>query len=145
VNRWRAAWLLLLALVPACRIEDHTPAGSRRDEAIVREVVVEFFQARGSRDWPGLRELFESGATLEGTLSPEQYVAQLGAQPGGGPPGERILRADYRQMADLASAWLLVRPEGGTPMAYYFLLHRTGRTWRIRHIASTAIPLGAEP
>jgi hypothetical protein len=145
VNRRLAALVLLLGLAPGCRIEDHTPAGSRRDEAIVREVVVEFFQARAARDWPGLRELCEPAATLEGNLTPEQYVAQLGALPGGGPPGERTLRADYRQVGDLASAWLVVRPEGGAPMGYYLLLHRSGRTWRIRHLASTTMPSGAEP
>ena len=143
----RRCLLLLvgLGLGGACRIEDHTPAGSRGDEALVRDAVVGFFQARAARDWPRLASLLEGSSSPNG-LSPEQYVARLQRLPGGGPNPERIIRADYRQVADLASAWVVVSSQGlRGPRAYIIVLHRAGSAWRIRSIATTAIPGESDP
>jgi hypothetical protein len=53
-----------LLVLPACHFEDHTPAGSRRDEAQIREVVVEFYRGLAAMDWGHVRNFFAPGATV---------------------------------------------------------------------------------
>jgi hypothetical protein len=144
---YRRLVLLLAALGVSlsCRIEDHTPAGSRRDDAMVRDLVAGFFQARGARDWTRILSLCSPAAELEAGLTPKQYVVQLQGLPGGGPPVERVLRTDVRQAGDLASAWVTARPDSGRVEAYYLLLRRTGGFWRIRYLASTVVPGEGDP
>src|SRR6185295_11774689 len=45
-------------LVAGCRLEDHTPAGSRRDEAQIRGVIAEYYRSFSERDWVGSRRFF---------------------------------------------------------------------------------------
>ena len=66
---------LLLAAVclssaVGCRIEDHTPQGSRLDEGAVTAIVTEYARALSARDWPGVRSLFWRDGAYSGPMVP---------------------------------------------------------------------------
>lgn len=146
-----------LGLLAACHLEDHTPTGSRRDEAQIREVIVEYYHRFSARDWAECRKLF----------APEAMVSYLAA---GGPdstravvvpadslflawtrlaqdslfpdPQAQILRADLRQVDGVAAVWVTVRqtvpslPEGREPPRHiedqeHWVLQRTSQGWRV--------------
>ena len=44
--------LWLVAALMGCRIEDHTPTGSRRDEDAVQALVARYARRLSERDWP---------------------------------------------------------------------------------------------
>src|SRR5688572_19173931 len=73
-------WTLLLALgvLPGCRLEDHTPRGSRQDQVEIQRLILTYHRSR------------------------------LRADPAGDPsPGDlRVVRMDLRQEGDLATAWV---------------------------------------
>ena len=106
-------WTLLLALaaLPACRIEDHTPRGSRQDQVEIQRIILTYHRGR------------------------------LRADPSGDPsPGElRVVRMDLRQEGDLATAWVTTRPvdadENRPDVLEHFVLRRGEGTWRIVNVA----------
>jgi hypothetical protein len=147
--------LLGLCAVLACRIEDHTPGGTRRDEALVRDAVTAFFRSLNARDWRGMRALFSDRASVdvvtgtgEATLSPDSFAALLArSRDRGDIPSARMLRTDFRQIGDLAGAWVVYRngETGAQLMVDHFLFRRGYSGWRIIHLSSSALPQGVEP
>ena len=146
-----------LFLLSACHFEDHTPAGSRRDEAQIREVVIEFYRGLAAQDWGHVRNFFAPDgrvsflAVTDGDslphvqLLPADSVLLTWARHGGertGEPGEaRVIRADLRQADGVAAVWVTVRlrlpfqrrpgEASDTEGVEHMVLHRTGEGWRI--------------
>jgi hypothetical protein len=154
-----------LGAVPAagCRIEDHTPTGSRRDEDAVIELIAQYARSLSDRDWSRARALFWRGASYSGPLVPrsvgqpvpiDSALAQMARTVDGvGPDGfdVRILRTDFRQDGDIAAAWVTTRRL--TPLAgaahpaerdwvEHLVLRRIGRSWRIAGILGSSTPRG---
>lgn len=146
-----------LVLLPACHFEDHTPTGTRRDEAQIREVVVEFYRGLAAMDWGHVSDFFApDGQVSYLVIAAGDSVARAAVVPadsvllswarnvGDGPVqrGEaRIIRADLRQVDGVAAVWVTVRltlpfprqPEPGDDAegVEHLVLHRTGQGWRI--------------
>jgi hypothetical protein len=153
----RALALGGLLLLSACHFEDRTPAGSRRDEAQIREVVIEFYRGLAAMDWGHVRNFFTPDgrvsflAIAEGDSLPQAHVLPADsvlltwARHGGDRPagsGEaRVIRADLRQADGVAAVWVTVRlrlPFERGPLTAsdsegveHLVLHRTGEGWRI--------------
>ena len=159
---------LLLAAVclssaVGCRIEDHTPQGSRLDEDAVADIVADYARALSARDWPGVRSLFWRGGAYSGPMLPRSVghtvpidtaLQRFAYALDGADPGAfdvRVLRNDFRQDGDLASVWLTVRrrtPLGDAGPAErdwieHLVLRRIGGNWRILSVAGSAVPRGS--
>jgi len=144
-----------LVLLAGCRLEDHTPAGSRRDEAQIRGVITEYYRSFSDRDWVGSRRFYLSrgmisfgGGTgdtshVEAEVVPAdsafQWLARMqesGALP---PPQAQVIRTDLRQADGFAAVWVTVRqdvPRNGAPSApgedlEHWVLRRTPDGWRV--------------
>ena len=144
-------------LLSACHFEDHTPAGSRRDEAQIREVVNEFYRGLAAMDWGHVRNFFapegrvsflavtDGDSLPRAQLLPADSVLLTWARQGGGRTGEkgeaRVIRADLRQADGVAAVWVTVRwrlpfhrrPGEASDIegVEHLVLHRTGEGWRI--------------
>jgi hypothetical protein len=148
---------LLVAL--ACRIEDHTPSGSRRDEETVQALVSRYARTLSERDWSGARELYWPDATYSGPGVPSGEGAHqavpialalgmIARRVEGLDDGRfdvRILRSDYRQEGDLAAVWLTTRrllPAAGSVVdgewIEHLVLRRINGEWRILSVAATS-------
>jgi hypothetical protein len=146
-----------LFFLSACHFEDHTPAGSRRDEAQIREVVVEFYRGLAAMDWGHVRTFFAPDGRVsflglrDGDSVPRAQVLPADsallswARQGGERTGEkgeaRIIRADLRQADGVAAVWVTVRlrlpfqrrvgEARDSEGIEHLVLHRTGDGWRI--------------
>jgi hypothetical protein len=152
--------LVCLGLVVAasCRIEDHTPTGSRHDEEAVQSIVTRYARTLSERDWVGARKLFWADATYSGPMLPmdtdthqavpiDLALSVLGRRLEGLDAGRfdiRILRADYRQEGELAAVWLVTRrvlPVAGSvtdrEWIEHLVLRRLDGEWRILSLAAT--------
>jgi hypothetical protein len=153
----RALALAGCLLLAACHVEDHTPAGSRRDEAQIREVLIEFYRGLAALDWAHVRHFFTADgrvsylALTPGDSVPETrtltadsavlHWARLAGPPAGRQGEARIIRADLRQADGVAAVWVTVRlslpfsrredDAPGGESAEHLVLHRTGDGWRI--------------
>jgi hypothetical protein len=151
--RFRPAALgaALLALA-ACRVEDHTPAGSRRDDDAIQRLLVLYTRGISIRDWPGVRGLFWRDGSYEIVTPEGNRILPIDSaraavlprwDPVAGPPSDvRILRADTRQEGDLAATWLVTRQRisqrGGeveSDRVEHLVLRRVGGDWRIVNVA----------
>lgn len=152
-----------LASAAGCRIEDHTPRGTRLDEDAVQELVAEYARSLSARDWSGVRSLFWRDGSYSGPLVPrsvghtvpiDSALQRFATTLDGAAPGTfdvRVLRTDFRQDGDLASVWLVVRRR--TPLAAagpterdwveHLVLRRIGGNWRILTVAGSAVPRGS--
>ncbi|HEU5170385.1 MAG TPA: hypothetical protein VFU46_07600 [Gemmatimonadales bacterium] len=147
IRSTRAALSICLVLA-ACAIEDHTPAGSRRDDEAIQRLLADYGRGLASGDWGALRGLCWSEATYHVATPTGNLVlpidsarTRLLALIWGGPAPElRILRLDTRQEGDLAAAWLIAtrRPRGApagdpreTEWTEHLVLRRIGGEWRI--------------
>jgi hypothetical protein len=143
-----------LVVLAACHFEDHTPAGSRRDEAQIREVIIEYYRSYSARDWASSRKYFADGAMVSypaDSMGQHVKVATVPAdslflswaratQDGSFPPPQaQILRADLRQVEGTAAVWVTIRqtvaPAVGDPARQiedqeHWVLQRTGDGWR---------------
>ncbi len=155
MSRPRFAALCCCLLVTfGCRIEDHTPTGSRRDDEAIQRLLTNYARDLSARDWDCVRDLFWHEATYElatrsaniimpidsarRTLLPRTFAADTTGFE------VRILRADTRQEGDLAAAWVITRrriPHGGfvaeDDRTEHLVLRRIGAEWRILNIALT--------
>ena len=153
---------LLAAL--GCRIEDHSPTGSRHDEEAVQALVTRYARSLSARDWSAGRALFWTDASYSGPMLPASAAGHqaapidlaLGvmARRLEGVDMERfdvrVLRSDYRQDGDLAAVWLTTRrllPVAGSVIdgewIEHLVLRRIDGEWRILSVAATASPRGA--
>jgi hypothetical protein len=155
-----------VGLLPAvgCRIEDHTPAGSRRDEDLVLALIAEYASSLSERDWNGVRALFWRGGSYSGPLVPrsvgqavpiDSALAHMARRVDGSGPESfdvRVLRTDFRQDGDVAAAWVTTRrrtPVAGDGVSVerdwveHLVLRRLGGNWRILSVAGTTSPRGS--
>ena len=150
----RRGLILLLGLFQlSCRLEDHTPAGSRRDEAQIRGVITEYYRSFSGEDWVGSRRFFvdrglvsyggsDSTGTGAGVVPADsvfQWLGQLQEQGALPSPQSQVIRTDLRQADGYATAWVTVRqnvPRKGKPSALgedleHWVLQRTADGWRV--------------
>jgi poly(3-hydroxybutyrate) depolymerase len=153
-----AALLLLGAILSsACHIEDHTPAGSRRDESFIRAVVAGHYRCLAERRWAACRTAFWPGATFSATgggdtlttvpraIPVDSMIAALARTLSSTVPGDwdlRLLRSEVHQDGDLATVWADVRQHSGdgdratdTDFTELLVLRRLGGAWRIASIS----------
>lgn len=156
--RLRSVAIVAVVLAAACRIEDRTPTGSRRDEDAIRSVLATYYKSLSARDWSGSRALFADSATIllrhtppdsawrefRGADAYHRYLARTYAGDRNSVIAVRMFRLDTRQQGDLATAWVITRrrplagegrEEVGT--ADNLLLRRQDGVWRIMTFAST--------
>jgi hypothetical protein len=155
-----------VGLLPAlgCRIEDRTPAGSRRDEDLVLGLIAQYARSLSERDWNGVRTLFWRGGSYSGPLVPrsvgqavpiDSALAHMARRVDGAGAGSfdvRVLRTDFRQDGDVAAAWVATRRR--TPLAgdggsverdwvEHLVLRRIGGNWWILTVAGATAPRGS--
>jgi hypothetical protein len=156
-----AARCLGLLLAAGCRIEDHTPTGTRQDEDAIQSLVAEYARNLSERNWSQVRSLFWRDGSYSGPMVPRSITqavpidSALGAiarrVEGSGPTSfdVRVLRTDFRQDADLAGVWLATRrrmPLSGVAegserdWVEHLVLRRVGGQWRILSVAGAASP-----
>jgi len=158
--------LLVAACVGAatgCRIEDHTPAGTRRDEVAVQDVLARYTRGLDRRDWDQVRSLFWRNGTYSGPLIPRSAGNPVSIDSAlgifaftldGHEPSTfqvRSMRTDLRQEGDVAAAWVTLRRR--TPLAgagvverdwvEHIVLRRIGTSWRILSVAGSSVPRGS--
>ncbi len=157
------ALLAVLLAAPACRIEDRTPAGTRRDEDAVQALVAAYARTLSDRDWVGTRRLFWRDGSYSGPLIPrsvgqtlpiDSALAVIARAVDGGDPASfdvRVMRTDFRQDGDLAAVWVTLRRRmalsggvGPSDRDYveHLVLRRIGNQWRILSVAGSALPRG---
>jgi hypothetical protein len=149
--------LALLTLAAACRIEDRTPAGSRRDDAAIQAVLAEYHRDLAARDWRRAADLAWRGATYAGlsaapaggainrVLPLDSALAEVAHHANALDPDSydvRIVRTDVHQEGDLAAAWVTTRRRarhGGQvadeEWVEHFVLRRIAGGWRILTVA----------
>lgn len=158
MSRLRSLALVVTVVLAGCRIEDRTPAGTRRDDDAIRSVLATYYQSLGQRDWSRSRALFWDSATVELRHAPpdtswrnfrtpdayHQYLARTYAGDRSGAIAVRMFRLDIRQQGDLADAWVVTRRrplagEGRDEVGTVdnLLLRRRDGAWRIVSYAST--------
>ena len=146
-----------LVLLAGCRLEDHTPAGSRLDEAQIREVLFEFYRGLATADWGTVRNFFApagevsyqvmgEGDSLIGpvVVSADSALLTWARQASGFDEGDRearIVRADLRQADGVAAVWVTLQLNlpfqpvegrgGNSEEIQHVVLHRTAQGWRI--------------
>jgi hypothetical protein len=158
-----AALCLGATAVPACRIEDHTPAGPRRDEDALQEIVARNAPRRTHPDWDRVRALFWRNGTYSGPMIPRSAGNALPidsalhviARTVDGPEAAtfyvRVLRTDLRQEGDLTAVWVTLRrsmPLAGVgpverDWVEHLVLRRIGSNWRILSVAGSSVARGS--
>jgi hypothetical protein len=157
------ALLACLLAVSACRVEDRTPTGTRRDEDAVQALVAAYARTLSERDWGATRRLFWRDGSYSGPLIPrsvgaalpiDSALAVIGRTVDGGDPAAfdvRVLRSDFRQDGDIAGVWVTLRrrmalPGGMGPsdrdFVEHLVLRRIGGEWRILSVAGSALARG---
>jgi hypothetical protein len=160
----RTAFWLGLVMALACRIEDRTPTGTRRDEEAVQALVSRYARALSERDWASARALFWPDATYSGPLLPRDGASHqavpidlaigIMARRVEGLDTRRfdvrVIRLDYRQEGDLAGVWLTTRrvlPVAGSVTERDWIEHlvfrRINDEWRILSLAAVPIRRGS--
>lgn len=140
-----------------CRIEDHTPTGTRRDEDTIQRLLSQYVRSLSQRDWGRVRSLFWQDGTYAGPVGPgaptnyhqavsidaailtlERWLRGVERQNF----DVRILRTDLRQEGDLAAAWVVthrVTPSGPgqieTDWLEHIVFRRIDGDWRILSVA----------
>lgn len=158
MSRTRITLLLVgLLLASACRIEDRTPTGTRRDEDAIRAVLATYYRSIADGNGAAAREVFWDSATVQ--LQPagatdswdsfrgvEPFLGVLAleyAGPGVEVSGARMTRVDLRQQGDVAAAWVAARLEARDAEGEderermdHVVLRRIGGQWRIVNLVS---------
>ena len=154
----RLGALLLLALATACRIEDRTPTGSRRDDQSIRAVVATYYRSVSTRDWPASRSVFADSAQVLVRAAGDTGWARFGnseayhlelvrrARDLSAEAGEVLVaRIDVRQEGELAAVWVMARHHVSDPgraesrSADHFVLRRADGAWRVVGFYSTPV------
>jgi hypothetical protein len=158
-----AALLLLGAsLTAGCHVEDHTPAGTRRDESFIRAVVSGHYRCLAERKWPTCRTAFWPGATFSAPgsgdtatsvprlIPADSMIAALAHSLPEMAKTEwelRLLRSEVHQDGDLATVWADVRQHSrdgdqtaDTDFTELIVLRRLGGAWRIASISLAGVP-----
>jgi SnoaL-like domain len=146
-----------------CRIEDHTPTGSRQDEIALESLLRRYSRDLADRNWADVRALFWGEGSYSGPLVPRSVGRAVSIDSAlrtiaftvDGARSQsydvRVLRTDLRQDGDLASAWITVRRRmplaNGSGWAErdwleHLVFRRIGGRWRIISVAGSAAPRG---
>lgn len=145
----RLAAALLVALLSACHIEDHTPAGSRQDESAIRDVISGYITDVNQHNWSAARARFAPMASVDyahNAVSLDQFFADMHRQSDTTVVRRQLLRLDLRQVGDLAAGWGAYRLGTGDVIAMsHFVLRKTGDGWRIAHLSVARLPAGIDP
>jgi hypothetical protein len=162
------ALLLILILMGtvACRIEDHTPTGSRRDEDAVQALIAGYARTLSTRDWQAARALFWADASYAGPMIPvpgdghqavpiDLAINSIARRVEGLDSQRfdvRILRADIRQDGDIAAVWMTTRrriPAAGRVIegdwVEHLVLRRIDGEWRILSVTARSARRAARP
>jgi ketosteroid isomerase-like protein len=155
--RCTSAVLLLILMLGACRIEDRTPTGSRRDEEAVQALITGYARTFSNRDWKAVRALFWADASYAGPMIPvpgdahqavpiDLAINTIARRVDGLDPQRfdvRIVRADIRQDGDLAAVWMTTRrriPAAGRVVegdwVEHLVLRRIDGEWRILSVTA---------
>ena len=155
--RQAALALVLAGSLAGCRIEDHTPSGTRRDEDAVRAVVATYYRSVSQKMWASGRSVFWDSATVSTrpmtadtnwltfrtSLDYFTYLARSYRTLSPGSLGPRLVRTDFRQSGDVAAIWATVRmtpPAAGVSgeiqRVDHFVLRRIQGAWRIVDLVS---------
>lgn len=159
----RALLVGALCLAAGCRIEDRTPAGTRRDEVAVQDVLARYTRGLDRRDWDQVQSLFWRNGTYSGPLIPRSAGNPVPIDSALGIFARtldiheastfqvRSLRTDIRQEGDVAAAWVTFRRR--TPLAgagvverdwvEHLVLRRIGSGWRILSVSGSSVPRGS--
>ncbi len=107
-----ASLLILVALLPACTIEDRAPTGSRKDQAEIQRLIYAYHRS----------------ASVDPSGDPS-------------PGAMRVTRIDLRQEGDLAAAWVTARLAGSDDgeVLEHFVLRRSGTEWRVVNVGVAAV------
>jgi hypothetical protein len=117
----RALLIGALCFAAGCRIEDHTPAGTRRDEVAVQDVLARYTRGLDRRDWDQVRSLFWRNGTYSGPLIPRSAGNPIPIDSALGIFARTLdrheastfqvhsLRTDIKQKKDVAAAWVTFR------------------------------------
>jgi hypothetical protein len=151
-----------LGAAAGCRIEDRTPAGTRRDEVAVQNILARYTRGLDRRDWDQIRSLFWRNGTYSGPLIPRSAgnpvsidsALRVFARTLDGQPSTfqvRSLRTDLRQEGDVAAAWVTFRrrtPVAGAGLVErdwmeHVVLRRIGSSWRILSVAGSSAARGS--
>ena len=141
-----AVLALLLASLPACRLETRPPPESTRELEAVREVTTRFHDAIGASNLAAAQRLTWSGATVLAVPRGESWLLPAAEVAGRLYRGVnvRVVRTDVRIEGDVATAWLDLRLDPGTAAERegdeLLVLHRVAGVWRITHIAPAERP-----
>ena len=139
-----AASLLAVSAGTACRFEDLTPGGSRRDEPSLQSLPAAFYQALGARDDSALARAALPAATAlvdedrnPAVLVPVRTMIEVPERRNQG-GGARIVRTELHPDGDLATARVVVAarsPDGAREYEatdFLTMAHRAGG-WRVAH------------
>lgn len=138
-----AAWL------GACRLETRPPRESSRELEAVRGVITRFHDALGAGNLEAARSLCWPGATV--LAAPRQAGDWLLPAAEATPTLYRganlqVVGSEVRIEGDLATAWLDVRLDPGSPSerdgVELLVLHRVAGVWRLTHVAPAERPTG---
>ena len=141
-----AALALLIASLPACRLEQRPPPESTRELEAVREVTTRFHDAISASNHAAAQSLTWAGATVVSVPRGESWLLPATAVAGRLYRGVnvRVVRTDVRIEGDVATAWLDLRLDPGTAEERdgeeLLVLHRVAGVWRITHIAPAERP-----
>jgi hypothetical protein len=162
----RTLAIIGFALLSACHFEDHTPSGSRRDEAQIRGVTIEFYRGLAAMDWSHVRDFFTADgrvsfvaapsgdSTAEARVVPADSAlltwARLAGESTGARGEARVIRSDLRQADGVAAVWVTVhlklpfqRQPGevaDVDAVEHLVFHRTSDGWRIELLSIPAVP-----
>ncbi len=120
--------ILSAVLLCACHLEDRTPAGSRNDEAEIRQVVRQAYADWEQGHWGALSRLYERPPADSTAAGPWRRQAGLAV---------RVLRTDVHQAGNLADVWVAARvssPAGDRDEIHLMALAREPGTppdWRV--------------
>lgn len=135
---------MLLLAAAACRFQDRTPGGSRRDEQAVQGVVSSFYQAIGARDLNALERFTLPSATAllasEGSspvLVPMRTMVSVPERRNQG-GGARIVRTELRPDGGVATDRVVISGRSADGQREFeatdvLTLAREGGRWHVAH------------
>ncbi len=146
-RRHLLALALIAVLLPSCRLETRPPRESSRELEAVRAVVTRFHDALAAGNLDAARSLCWGGATVlaspgsgTGWLRPSESAIPWLYQGANVQP----LGSEVRIEGDLATVWLELRLDPGTPRerdgTELLTLHRVAGVWRITQVAPAERP-----
>lgn len=143
---YRSLALASIVLLAGCAIEDRTPAGSRADEAEIRNVVATYYRGIDARAlepvrgmlWDSLQVITAESGVWRSIRGADAWLDSLASRRGALPAGladVETLRFDVRQDGDIAAVWTVLRGAAGARVDHV-LLARSRDGWRIVGVAS---------